>query len=163
VRTVSSKTRGRPRLLIDADWLAGVVSPAKGYSIKMIAKLCHVSTKTVRSQLREHRIDFGYSKISQNLLDHLCRLYKDRKPNSGYRYILGWLKSHNIKVTKQAVLDSLKRIDAVGQALRRYGTVVRQPYSVPRSNYLWHMDGHHKLIAWGIVLHGIIDGFCRTV
>ncbi|KAF8835009.1 hypothetical protein BDN67DRAFT_913766, partial [Paxillus ammoniavirescens] len=36
-------------------------------------------------------------------------------------------------------------------------------YSVPRSNYLWHIDGHHKLIWWGIVIHGMIDGFCQTV
>ncbi|ESK81644.1 hypothetical protein Moror_3251 [Moniliophthora roreri MCA 2997] len=28
---------------------------------------------------------------------------------------------------------------------------------------MWHLDGHHKLIRWGIVIHGIIDGFCRTV
>ncbi|KAI0087666.1 hypothetical protein BDY19DRAFT_892184, partial [Irpex rosettiformis] len=26
-----------------------------------------------------------------------------------------------------------------------------------------HCDGHHKLIWWGIVLHGFIDGYCHTV
>lgn len=25
------------------------------------------------------------------------------------------------------------------------------------------MDGHHKLIRWGFVIHGIIDGYCQTV
>ncbi|ESK83118.1 hypothetical protein Moror_6050 [Moniliophthora roreri MCA 2997] len=28
---------------------------------------------------------------------------------------------------------------------------------------MWHIDRHHKLIRWGFVIHGIIDGFCRTV
>ncbi|KAL4063011.1 hypothetical protein V8B97DRAFT_1843938, partial [Scleroderma yunnanense] len=28
---------------------------------------------------------------------------------------------------------------------------------------LWHIDGHHKLIWWGIVIHAFIDGFCQTV
>ncbi|KAI1783456.1 hypothetical protein LXA43DRAFT_871716, partial [Ganoderma leucocontextum] len=27
-------------------------------------------------------------------------------------------------------------------------------YTVSHSNYLWHIDGHHKLIRWGLVLHG---------
>ncbi|KAG2134987.1 hypothetical protein BD769DRAFT_1293898, partial [Suillus cothurnatus] len=36
-------------------------------------------------------------------------------------------------------------------------------YKVSQPNALWHMDGHHKLIHWGIVIHGIIDGYCRTV
>ncbi|KAI6006192.1 hypothetical protein F5J12DRAFT_721182, partial [Pisolithus orientalis] len=33
-------------------------------------------------------------------------------------------------------------------------------YHVKWPNALWHMDGHHKLIQWGIVIHGFIDGFC---
>ncbi len=33
----------------------------------------------------------------------------------------------------------------------------------PRPNSVWHIDGHHKLIRWGIVVHGMVDGFCRTV
>ncbi|KAJ7575905.1 hypothetical protein C8J56DRAFT_800890, partial [Mycena floridula] len=36
-------------------------------------------------------------------------------------------------------------------------------YSVPHPNDLWHMDGHHRMIHWGVVIHGIIDGFDRTV
>ncbi|KAI6149917.1 hypothetical protein BKA82DRAFT_4339055 [Pisolithus tinctorius] len=34
---------------------------------------------------------------------------------------------------------------------------------VSHPNALWHMDGHHKLVHWGIVIHGIIDGYCHTV
>ncbi|KAI9571411.1 hypothetical protein HD554DRAFT_2016771, partial [Boletus coccyginus] len=26
-----------------------------------------------------------------------------------------------------------------------------------------HLDGYHKLIYWGFVIHGLIDGFCQTV
>ncbi|EEB95460.1 hypothetical protein MPER_05571, partial [Moniliophthora perniciosa FA553] len=42
-------------------------------------------------------------------------------------------------------------------------SLAREEYRVPRPNAMWHLDGHHKLIRWGIVIHGIIDGFCRTV
>jgi hypothetical protein len=31
------------------------------------------------------------------------------------------------------------------------------------SNVLWHLDGHHKMIQWGFVIHGFIDSHCRTV
>ncbi|KAJ7580048.1 hypothetical protein C8J56DRAFT_795449, partial [Mycena floridula] len=41
--------------------------------------------------------------------------------------------------------------------------VKHKPYSVPCPNALWHMDGHHKMIHWGVVIHGIIDGFDRTM
>lgn len=40
---------------------------------------------------------------------------------------------------------------------------VHQDYFVERPNALWHIDGHHKLILWGIVIHGVADGDSRTV
>ena len=30
-------------------------------------------------------------------------------------------------------------------------------------NSVWHIDGHHKLIRWGLVTHGGIDGYSRTI
>ena len=41
--------------------------------------------------------------------------------------------------------------------------VLRRIYSVPWINSLWHIDGHHKLIPWKIVIHGGIDGYSRMV
>lgn len=29
--------------------------------------------------------------------------------------------------------------------------------------YLWHIDGNHKLVRWGLVIHHEIDGFSRLV
>ncbi|KAE9382610.1 hypothetical protein BT96DRAFT_778281, partial [Gymnopus androsaceus JB14] len=34
---------------------------------------------------------------------------------------------------------------------------------VSRPNALWHIDGHHKLIMWGFVIHGVVDGYSRIV
>ncbi|KAF8198607.1 hypothetical protein BJ912DRAFT_845473, partial [Pholiota molesta] len=36
-------------------------------------------------------------------------------------------------------------------------------YNVACPNALWHINGHHKLILWGIVIHGCVDGYSRTV
>lgn len=36
-------------------------------------------------------------------------------------------------------------------------------YNVGGPNHLWHLDGYHKLIKWGFVIHGCIDGFSRSI
>lgn len=41
--------------------------------------------------------------------------------------------------------------------------VSRRTYQVPWPNSLWHLDGHHSLIRWKIVIHGCIDGFSRQI
>lgn len=30
-------------------------------------------------------------------------------------------------------------------------------------NFLCHIDSHHKLIQWRLVIHGAIDGFSRLI
>lgn len=42
-------------------------------------------------------------------------------------------------------------------------TIRRRVYHVDGPNSLWHVDGHHKLIRWHMVIHGGIDGYSRTV
>ncbi|KAI6001619.1 hypothetical protein F5J12DRAFT_723589 [Pisolithus orientalis] len=39
----------------------------------------------------------------------------------------------------------------------------RHKYHVKWPNVLWHINGYYKLIQWGIIIHGFIDGFCHTV
>ncbi|KAE9386034.1 hypothetical protein BT96DRAFT_839888, partial [Gymnopus androsaceus JB14] len=53
--------------------------------------------------------------------------------------------------------------DRLGNMLHRKPNIKWQTYSVKQPNSLWHLDGHHKLILWGIVIHGIVDGYCCTV
>lgn len=154
---------GRPKKIIDPNWLRAAMLPSNGFTITDIARYCDVHTQTVYKALTEHQIPHKYSQITDDELDQLIEEFKLEKPESGYRYALGYLRSHGIRVQHIKVLDSLRRTDGLGQQLRTHQAVERQRYSVPRSNYLWHMDGHHKLIGWGIVIHGIIDGHCHTV
>ena len=41
--------------------------------------------------------------------------------------------------------------------------VRRRHYSVPGPLSLWHLDGNHKIIRWGFVIHGCVDGYSRRV
>jgi hypothetical protein len=79
------------------------------------------------------------------------------------RYLVGFLHRHGVKVQKVRIKQSIDRVDPIGRTLRQRQPTRRRKYEVPRPNALWHIDGHHKLIRWGVVLHGMIDGFCRTV
>jgi hypothetical protein len=104
-----------------------------------------------------------YSLIEDLDLDTLIRTYKIQKPDAGSRYVRGHLRSVGIRVQKQRVLDSLERVDRVGRFIRRRAVIRRRKYFSSRPNALWHCDGHHKLIKYGFVIHGFIDGNCRTV
>ncbi|KAH7919858.1 hypothetical protein BV22DRAFT_967275, partial [Leucogyrophana mollusca] len=86
-----------------------------------------------------------------------------RKPESGFRYLVGFLRSHGIRVQRQILWKSLRHVDRLGRRLRERQVIRRRKYRVTRPNALWHLDGHHKLIRWGFVIHGFIDGYCRTV
>ena len=39
----------------------------------------------------------------------------------------------------------------------------RRSYNVPGPNYVWHIDGNHKLICWRIIIHGGIDGYSGVI
>ncbi|KAJ7769849.1 hypothetical protein B0H16DRAFT_1217393, partial [Mycena metata] len=63
-----------------------------------------------------------------------------------------------LKVQKRRVYSSVRRVDGLGRALRQRRVIKRKPYIVSRPHAVWHVDGHHKLILWGFVIHGFIDG-----
>lgn len=139
------------------------MSPRCRLTFKQIAKLCDVSVNTLRFYLKKHGIYQQFSNISNDDLDILVRSFKGKKPDSGLSYVIGFLRSHGVRVQKERVRLAMRRIDGLGQVLHTHRVIDRQDYSVPRSNYMWHLDGHHKLIQWGIVIHGIVDGYCRSV
>ncbi|KAJ7264690.1 hypothetical protein C8J57DRAFT_1069705 [Mycena rebaudengoi] len=73
------------------------------------------------------------------------------------------MRNQGIRVQRRRVMYSLRRVDNLGNILREHKVIKRKVYHVKRPNALWHLDGHHKMIRWGIVTHGFIDGFGHTV
>jgi hypothetical protein len=125
-----------------------------------------IDRKTLQARKKELGIDSAFDEISNDELDDLVRNYHQENPAGGRSYIIGCLRAtHSLRIQRQRVIDSINRIDQLGQGMRPRVGKERQPrnYTVPRPNALWHIDGHHKLIAWGIVLHGVADGYSRKV
>lgn len=155
--------RGRPKKIVDPVWLEDAVSTHRKLNLQTIADALGMHRNTLRNYLRIHGVYPKFSEISDHDLDILTRHFKRLKPNSGLRYLISFLKTHGLKVQRERVRKSLRRVDGLGQRLRTHATINRWDYFVPRPNSLWHIDGHHKLIRWGIVIHGMVDGYDRTV
>lgn len=84
-------------------------------------------------------------------------------PNSVLTILRGHLERLNLHVPRERARLSMIRVDPVNVWARRMRVIRRRTYSVSGPNALWHIDGHHSLIRWRIVIHGGIDGFSRLI
>ena len=57
----------------------------------------------------------------------------------------------------------MRRSDPLRRYVRWHEVISRRTYSVKRSNSLWHIDGHHSLVRWRMVIHGGINGYSRMI
>ena len=103
------------------------------------------------------------SSVTEQQLDEIVQSIKRDHPNDGEVLIQGHLLRMGIRVPRHALRSSIHRIDNIGAVSRRRSVVRRRVYSVPYPNFIWHIDGHHKLVRWRFVIHGAIDGFSRTI
>ena len=96
-------------------------------------------------------------------MDEVLIGIKRDHPSSGEIMIAGHLRSRGLVVQRSRLRASLHRVDAAGINARRLKTIQRRSYDVPAPNYVWHIDGTHKLIKWKFVTHVAIDGFSRLI
>ena len=93
----------------------------------------------------------------------------------------GYLISVGIRVPFHHVHEAQAHIDPEGSFLRRLRFLNRRWYCVPGPQWLWYIDGNHKLIRlcsliifsnklfsgvlyrWKMVIHGAIDGYSRII
>ena len=166
IHTVHTGKRGRPRKNIDPRVLHEAFQKGRQISTTVLASILGIDRKTLMTQRKELGIETGYSDISDSELDDLVQEYRQENPTGGRAYIIGRLRAmHSLRIQRQRVMDSMNRIDPLGQGIRRCigKKKERRRYQVPRPNALWHIDGYHKLILWGIVIHGVTDGYSRKV
>ncbi|KAJ7849863.1 hypothetical protein B0H14DRAFT_2300260, partial [Mycena olivaceomarginata] len=81
------------------------------------------------------------------------------KPDSGVRYLIGFLCQLSLRVQKQRVYSSVHWVGRLGRILCQCRVIKHKLYEVLQPHALWHVDGHHKLILWGIVIHGFNGGY----
>ncbi|XP_064637537.1 uncharacterized protein LOC135493847 [Lineus longissimus] len=127
--------------------------------------MLHVSVSTVRRRLRYYSLSYRLrrTRINNMQLDAVVRTICSFNRHLGYRLVHARLVSENIYVSRQRVRDSMLRVNPTSVALRWCHSIRRRSYRVAGPNSLWHIDGNHKLIRWGFVIHGGIDGYSRLM
>lgn len=132
--------------------------------VSEIAIFFDVSRPVVYKAIQEFGISYKkFSDLSDSQLETLVSSIKDKHPNSGEVMLQGYIRSRGHHVQRRRVRAAIHDVDPRGVASRKAPTINRRVYSVPCPNFIWHIDGNHKLVRWRIVLHHGIDGFSRLV
>ena len=106
----------------------------------------------------------GFHHLPDEELDEIVRGFiSDHGRTTGQGYVGGYIKALGLRIQRKRLRESMTRVDPQNTALRWGVVVSRRTYQVPWPNSLWHLDGHHALIPWKIVVHGCIDGFSRRI
>ena len=158
------QTPGRPPFQIEADVLEDL--RGMGFTWTKIAQMFGVSRWTLYRRVREFNLQdmTSFSSMADSQLDEIIREYlREHGSTTGQTYIAGYIRSLGLRIQRRRIRESMARVDPRNTALRWACVVRRRKYSVPWPNSLWHLDGHHSLIRWRMVIHGCIDGFSRRI
>ena len=135
-----------------------------GYTMEQCAETLLMSRSTLWRRCQELGLSTNtYINISDSELDSVVQRLAQSFPRSGSIMMWGHLRGFGVHVTRRRVRESLLRVSASSVQLRATTTVRRRTYNVASSNALWHIDGHHCLVRWRIVIHGGIDGYSRRI
>ena len=85
--------------------------------------------------------------------------------NCGMRTMKGFLLGQAVRLRWSRVRSSLWRTDPAGILLRptQLSIVNQHHYNIPGPRSVWHLDGNHKLIRWGFVIHACVGRFSRRI
>ena len=139
VPVIFSGRRGRPSYNISREQILYLRSLSFRWNV--IAKLLGISVMT----LYRRRQEFGLvedprTRISDHQLLEIVRQIRNDFPDIGEVLLMGQLQAKGYIVTRRRVQTSIRHVDPLNSALRWTGvTAIRQPYSVPGPNSLWHI------------------------
>ena len=151
---------GRPSLQINMEDVEDMRKA--GMSITKISQALGVSRSTLYRAMEGSDL-LGFTEISDQRLDELVIRYKQTHPLDGERMLIGYLRSQDIHLPRRRIRECIHRVDAGGVRSRSVKLIQRRTYYAKGANYVWHMDGNHKLVRWKFVIHGAVDGYSRLV
>lgn len=135
----------------------------RGFSFADISRMLRVSPSALYRWRVAHAYTAPLAQVTNEELDTLVRAYLADNARRGEVLTMGFLRARGVAVTRQRLRDSVWRVDPAGRVQRRTLRAKRVQYNVAGVHHLWHIDGCHKLIKYGFVVHGGIDGYSRGV
>ena len=153
--------RGRPSIEVSEEQLSLLLSFK--FKTADIACMLQVSPSTIRRRIDLYGLtDVNeYSEINYQHLETIVHDFAIHYPHSGQKSFEGYLLQMGLRVQRRRIRSALQTVDPNGVRKRLKRALHRRQYKVPMPNSLWHIDGHHKLIRWRIIIHGGIDRFSR--
>lgn len=154
---------GKKRKFIDVELVTFLRRGGKSWvEIANHPDIC-VNRETLRLWRNEVQFIDPRIRLSDENLDTVISNHIDGQPRRGQVQIASYLSLLGYEIPRSQLRESLHRVDPEGVAARSSKPIQRRVYQVIGPHHLWHNDGNHKLIRWGIVIHGCIDGRTRTV
>jgi hypothetical protein len=127
----------------------------------------HPDVDVSKSKMSCWRVEINFveprQRISDNQLDAQVANLIEGQPRRGEDTIGSAVAVLGFQVPRQQLRDSIHRVDPEGVLERSHKAIKRVVYRSQGPHHDWHMDGNHKLIRWGIVIHGCVDGCSRNI
>jgi hypothetical protein len=85
------RRQGRLNKIIDLDFVSEALSNQHHILLPDLAQLLQVSRMTLWKFMHQNGLEKHFAIISDADLDQLVRTFKECKPESGFRYLVGFL------------------------------------------------------------------------
>ena len=116
-----------------------------------IASTYGTSVRNLRKWRENHDYhDPRKRQVTDEEIDQLVYDFSFRYPNRGENQIQCCFEESGVYITRERLRASIARVDPEGKEYRRNYAVHRRIYKVKGPHALWHLDGNHKLIFWGL-------------
>lgn len=131
---VHDNSVGRPRIEVTNCQLQYLRT--LGFTWTRVSQILNISRSTLYKYRSLLPIDQNRT-INDEELHLLVRNILQETPNAGEVYVIGSLRSRNVKVARWRVREQINLIDPIRRLLRRRNAVQRRIYHVKGANYLW--------------------------
>ncbi|KAH0827348.1 hypothetical protein J3R83DRAFT_3983, partial [Lanmaoa asiatica] len=91
VSNLHTRQRGHPKKHIDLAFLCEATLDSCHIKLMELANVLGVHQNTLRLYMKQHRIKWKYSSLSNGELDQLVAHFKAKRPELGMHYIMGFL------------------------------------------------------------------------
>ena len=154
---------GRPSVDVTKETITELLALKLSYT--QMANVLGISRTTFYKKMAEYGINCEekYSVISDNELDNTIKQVYQDQHKMGEVMLMGHLRSKGIDVQRKRLREAIHRVDPEGVEERKAKGIRRRVYQVPHPNFMWHIDGNHKLIRYKLVIHCAIDGYSRLI
>ncbi|KAJ7207542.1 hypothetical protein GGX14DRAFT_336649, partial [Mycena pura] len=66
-----------------------------------LARILGISRHTLIARMKENNVFYKFSSLSRASLDTFVKMFRAEKPDSGIRYLVGFLRTQGVRVQRR--------------------------------------------------------------